>query len=210
MTGASMRMERRSPSPCAMATDTAPRRGRGSFSAHSIASTPSGRSRRGRGRRSRAGRSRRYRSTWKSGSRPPRYSWTSVKVGLLTSPASTPSPSASPRHERGLPRPEVAGQQDDRPGARASRASSPADGGGFLLRSGRGRDESIVLLDDLAAGGELEDGVAEVAGDVGRRHRHLALRRPPRDRRPCRAGRRRACTRPRRRAAAPARRRSSR
>ena len=61
-----------------------------------------------------------------------------------------------------------------------------------------------------ARAGELQDRVAEVTGDVGRRHRHFALRRPRRDRRPCRAGRPRACTPLRRRAAARARRRSCR
>ncbi len=52
--------------------------------------------------------SRRYRSRCSSGRRPPRYSWTSVKVGLLTPSGSSPRPSARPFTNTVFPAPEVA------------------------------------------------------------------------------------------------------
>ena len=60
------------------------------------------------------------------------------------------------------------------------------------------------FVDDLAPGGQLHDGVAEVPGHDRRPSWRSRPRRPRPDRRPCRAGRRRAGTRLRRRAAAPA------
>ena len=60
----------------------------------------------------------RYRSTCTIGSRPPRYSWTNVKVGLVTSSGSIPRPAASPRTNAVFPVPKSPWRRSTSPGRR--------------------------------------------------------------------------------------------
>src|SRR4029077_15007500 len=87
-----------------------------------------------------------------------------VKVGLDTSSAAAPRPRAMPRTNAVLPAPRSPYNSTTEPGARPCPNASPARSVSASL--------AVVTLDP-AAGGELQDGVAQPRRDVGRQQRHV-------------------------------------
>ena len=97
-----------------------------------------------------------------------------------------PSPSAMPRTNAVLPAPRSPVSRTTAPGAQC-RARAPV-----RPRPSPARTASFAVTTrfgvPLRAAGQLEHGIAEVTGDVGRRSWRPPLRRLPRGRRPARAG----------------------
>src|SRR5580765_9031439 len=97
-----------------------------------------------------------------------------VKVGLLTSAASTPSPSARPRVNAVLPAPRSPYSSTTAPGlsvaARSIAASSVSASELVVTVIDQG---GTSFLDHFAAGGQFHHRVADVSGKIASGHRHF-------------------------------------
>src|SRR5579862_8706765 len=101
-----------------------------------------------------------------------------VNVGLLTSFWLTPSPSANPRTNAVFPAPRSPNSRTTDPApsrdARSRPARSVSASECVVMVTLRPSFRSVVL-NNLSPCGQLQDRIANVSGEVGRRHGHFSF-----------------------------------